>query len=236
MAVTVYWACLEKEWIKANEPEKVIARFHKRGIKHEDINDLNAINQCPVFNSSLKNIYAIKSIYDYSFNIVENGCTSSYYDQDFFNNHVVVRSLEKKFFSFFVQYIFFTEEDDLEMSAYQYPIFEENKITERCIMIPGKFNIGKYFRNLEFPFILKKDFNEFIVNQEDVMYYLQFHTNKNIKFKQFIMNEDLLKIMSDVRKVNHFSKNIKTNSIDIFYNKFKGKKYILNKIKENLLD
>jgi hypothetical protein len=236
MSITVYWACLEDEWIKASEPEPVSKRFYNLGIKNKLSSAGDAINHCPVFNKSLKNIYAIKSIYDYSFKIQDNQCISPHYDQKFFDDHVLIRSFDKKFFSFINNYIFFTEEDSLRIDAYQYPVFEENEITKRCMIIPGSFDIGKYFRNLEFAFILKKDFDEFVVNDKDVLYYLKFNTEEKINFKEFKMNEDLIKMAKQVRTVNAFTNNQKDISIDLWYNKFRGKKYILNKIKENLLD
>ena len=236
MSITVYWACMEDEWIKATEPEPVIKRFYNLGIKNKDVNAFDAINHCPVFNESLKNSYAIKSIYDYSFKIIDNSCFSPDYNQKFYDDHVFVRSIDKKFFSFNTRYVFFTEEDSLKMDAYQYPVFEESEITKRCMIIPGSFDIGKYFRNLEFAFILKKEFDEFVVKDEDVLYYLTFNSKEKIKFKQFRLTEDLHKIMKDGRLANSFTKNKKNVSIDLWYNKFKGKKYILNKIKENLLD
>jgi hypothetical protein len=234
MAITIYWACIEDEWIKAVEPEKVSKRFYSMGIKDDNRSSPIAINHCPVFNGSLTNTYAVKSIYDYSFKVENGQCVSSDHDQKFFDEHVFIRLLEKKFFSFNVRYIFFTEEDDLNMSAYQYPFFEDNEITKRCMIIPGDFNIGKYFRNLEFPFILKKEYDEFIVNNEDVLYYLKFHTEEKIKFKQFRYNENLKQMLADVRKAN--SGNKRGASMQVYYNKFKGKKYILNQIKQNLID
>ena len=236
MSITVYWACLENEWIKATEPEPVSKRFYDLGIKNKDAGAHDAINHCPVFNEYLKNIYAIKSIYDYSFKIQDDQCMSPDYDQKFFDDHVLIRSLNKKFFTFNTKYVFFTEEDSLKMDAYQYPVFEENEITRRCMIVPGSFDIGKYFRNLEFPFILKKEFNEFVVKDEDVLYYLKFDTKEKIKFKQFRLTEDLGQMIQGNRRANYFTKNKKYVSIDLWYNKFKGKRYILNKIKENLLD
>jgi hypothetical protein len=236
VSINVYWACMEEEWIKATEPESVSKRFYNLGIKNKLSSAGDAINYCPVFNKSLKNTYAIKSIYDYSFKIQDNQCISPHYNQKFFDDHVLIRSLDKKFFSFTNGYIFFTEEDSLMMDAYQYPVFEENEITKRCMIIPGSFDIGKYFRNLEFAFILKKDFDEFVVNDKDVLYYLKFHTEEKINFKEFKMNEDLMKMTRQVRMVNAFTSNRKDISIDLWYNKFRGKKYILNKIKENLID
>ena len=232
MAITVYWSCLEDDWIRAEEPEKVSKRFYEKKIKDDDYRTPLAVNHCPSFNGLLKNLYAVKSLYNYSFTIENNSCVSEMYNQKFFDDHVLVRSMEKKFFSYFNKYIFFTDEKSLEMTAYEHPIFEENAITERCMILPGKYDIGKWFRNLELSFILKKDFNTFSVKNQDVMYYLRFHTKENINFKQFIMTDKLQKMINSNLLANSQSK---LGSLDSFYNIFKGKKYILKEIKENLL-
>ena len=234
MSVTVYWACVEKEWVKAEEPEKVSNRFYKLGFGNESHNHPGAINYCPVFNQNLFNVFAIKSIYDYSFSLKDNAVHSNMHNQQFFDEHVIIRQLEKKFFSFGTKYVFFTEEDSLEITAYEYPVFEQNEITKRCILFPGQFDIGKWFRNLEFAFALKDEFDEFSVNEEDVLYYLRFHTKEKINFKQFKMTEKLNQFMSDNNRVNAFSSKPKKN-INVFYNKFKGKSHILNEIKQNLV-
>jgi hypothetical protein len=234
MAINVYWACTEKEWIKAEQPEKVLDRFYKLGFGDKEFSSPAAINYCPVFNQTLNNVFAIKSIYDYSFKIEDGNVNTRMYDQEFFEQHLLVRQLEKKFFSFYVKYIFFTDEDSLEITAYEYPVFEQNEITKRCMIFPGKFDIGKWFRNTEFAFALKDEFNEFVVNNEDVLYYLRFHTKEKINFKQFKMTDSLSKIMIDNNKINNFSLKPKRN-INDFYNKFKGKAYILNEIKQNLV-
>jgi hypothetical protein len=237
MAIIVYWACIENEWVKASEPEKVLKRFYSsKEIKSIERSSLMALNYCPVFNQTLENTYAIKSIYDYSFKVENDRCVSFDYNQKFFDDHIIIRSVDKKFFSYENKYIFFTEEDSLIMNAYQHPIFEENEITKRCMIIPGAFDIGKYFRNLEFPFILKKEFDEFIVKTEDVLYYLTFDTREKIKFKQFKAVPELTDMMQSLKLADSFNLSQGVRKIDIWYNKFKGKRWILNKIKENLLD
>jgi hypothetical protein len=234
MAITVYWACLEDEWIKAEEPQKVSQRFYSRNIKNKEKETPISVNHCPVFNEELVNLYAVKSIYDYSFKIENDYCISNKYDQKFFDDHVVRRSIEKRVFSFLIEYVFFIEDDSLEITAGLHPFLEENEVSKRCMIFPGKFDIGKYFRNLEFAFILKKEFDEFIVNDEDVLYYLKFHTKEKIIFKQFKTNENIEKMIKSARLANKH--NNKKANIETFYNKFKGKRYILNEIKQNLLD
>ena len=237
MAITIYWACFEDEWVKADEPEKVLKRFYSsKGIQSVERNHPMALNYCPVFNQTLGNTYAVKSIYDYSFKIQNNKCVSLDHGQRFFDEHIIVRSIDKKFFGYQNKYIFFTEEDSLIMNAYQHPIFEENEISKRCMIIPGSFDIGKYFRNLEFSFILKDGFDEFVVKNNDVLYYLTFDTKEKIEFKQFRGVPELTAMMQSLRRADSFNLSRRVPTMDVWYNKFKGKKWILNKIKENLLD
>jgi hypothetical protein len=233
MSINIYWACGDDEWIRASEPEKVSKRFYNSQLI--DIkNPESSLNHCPAFNRSLNNLYAIKSMYDYSFTMDGDVVKSNMYDQKFFDEHVFLRSIENKFASFKNQYIFFTDEDSLEITAYEYPVFEQNEITKRCITVPGKYDIGKWFRPLEFPFILKNGFDEFHVNHLDVLYYLRFHTDQSIEFKQFIVTDKIRKILnSNTASTINISSRFKT--LDNFYNIFKSKKYLLKEIKENLI-
>lgn len=233
MAINVYWACVEKEWMRATEPESVAKTFYSLEI-HDEKNANTTLNYCPSFNSYLKNLYSIKSIYDYEFFVNESGINSNLYDQKFFDNHILTRSLEKKFFSFFNRYIFFTDSEALNISAYQHPIFEQNEVSKKCMLIPGTYDIGKWFRPLEFPFILKDEFNSFSVKYEDVLYYLKFHTEEKITFKQFRVNDTLSKIIDETVLVGA-NKTKKFSNLSDFYSKLKIKPLILKEIKSNLL-
>jgi hypothetical protein len=221
--------------MRATQPEPVSKRFYKnKKITSKDKSSPNALNYCPVFNERINNLYAIKSIYEYSFNIENGLCVSSMYDQNFFNNHINVRSVEDKFFSFINKYIFFTDEKSLEVGAYEYPVFEENDITKKCMMIPGKYDIGKWFRPLEFPFILKNEFNDFSVKREDVLYYLKFYTDENIIFKQFLPTYNINNFWKSATDMTTYD-NKRFGSIDNFYKMFKLKDKILKEIKDNLV-
>lgn len=233
MAINIYWTCPEEEWMRATEPESVVKRFYELKI-HEGENPNAAINYCPSFNAYLKNVYAVKSLYDYKFSVSKNEINSTMYNQDFFEKHVLIRSIEKKFFSFSNRYIFFTDSKSLQMSAYQHPIFEQNEISKRCMIVPGSYDIGKWFRPLEFPFVLKNDFDNFSVKYNDVLYYLKFHTEEKIVFKQFYFS-DKLKTMTDQIFSTSINKMTKFSGLSDFYAKFKIKPLILKEINSNLL-
>jgi hypothetical protein len=219
--------------MRAKEPESVLNIFYSKDIADKNNQNLS-LNYCPSFNNSLNNVYAIRSLYDYEFKIENSSVTTNLYNQEFFDDHVLIRSIEKKFFTFYNQYVFFTEEETLDMYAYQYPFFEENNITERCIIIPGKFDIGKWFRPLEFPFILKNNFNEFKVENDEILYYIKFDTNKKIKFTQFKYTEKIDSlIMDDTQMSSGLKPRLKP--ISWWYENFKLKNHVLKEIKNNIL-
>lgn len=233
MSITVYWACLENEWMRAKEPENVLKKFYSLGI-HDSNSNKTSLNYCPAFNKNLKNVYSINSIYDYSFFIENNQVHSKLYDQVFFNDHILIRSIEKKFFSFNNRFIFFTEEDSLLVNTYQFPFLEQNEISKRCIPIPGEYDIGKWFRNLEFPFILKDEFTEFSVSFDDIMYYIKFNTDEKIILKQFYFSDKLQKMLDDSLLTSAY-KIKRFKSLEEYYSKSKIKPLILKEIKDNLL-
>jgi hypothetical protein len=234
MAIKIYWACLEDEWVRATAPTPV-KRSAYAFVKPDPNNTLLAIGRCPAFNDYLTNLYSLHSIYGYEFSIDENGHVSSKdFDQEFFNQHVLVRDLNNKFFSFTQNYVFFTDEPSLLMSTGGFPVFEDNNITDSCHPIPGVFDIGKWFRNIEFPFIIKKTSDTFKIEQGEVYSYLKFHTEEDIEFIQFRPTHSL----GDFIKVGRgYSLNSKERSfkMDMFYKAFTYKKLILKEIKQNLI-
>lgn len=234
MTLNIYWSCFEDEWLRATEPEPAIKRLYS--IKKTDIgNPNNNIGQCPAIYSYLKNVFALKSIYDYEFSIENNGVVSSLYNQSFIDSHVVVRDIEQKFFSFSQKYIFFTDADSLKMTAYLHPIFEKNEVEKRTFSIPGEFDIGKWFRNIEFPFYLKDEYSSFEIKKDDFYTYIKFDTDEKISFKQFLPNKNIEFYLNST--LNSYS-NMKhgKNSLNYYYEMSKFKNNLLEEIHKNLIN
>ena len=226
MSINVYWACIEDEWMRAEEPKPIWEKIQKSSLS---VN--SGLRFCPVVKDYMKNTYSISSLYDYEFSVVGEKVSSEMYDQEFFDRHVKIRSISEKLFSFNQWFIFFTDKDSLNLeitSAY----FEDNNVTERCIVVPGILDIGKLFREIDFAFALKKKFNKFKIDEGEIFYYLKFHTNEKINFIQFRHSEGLVKHLSDVHKRNKYSK---LKPLQFYYDVFNTKKLILKEIKNNLI-
>lgn len=230
--VNVYWACIEDEWLRAIEPESVSSLFYidrKYSQAEPDIN----MHFCPAFNSHLENLYALKSIYAYKFKVENNTVTSTDNNQDFFNRHVNIKSIDKKLFSFQQSFVFFTDADALKVTLSLPPYFENNNIMKRCTVIPGELDIAKWFRNTDMSFYLKDEYNEFLIDENEIYSYLKFHTSKKINFQQFRFNDTLRGFLLDTIMSKNNKKKIL--NIDKYYSMFSTKKLILKEIKNNLL-
>lgn len=231
MSVTIYWASLEKNWQQQKKPELVLPKFFQGNTETTEKN-VAQINQCPAIVEELKTTYEIHSLFDYEFNVIGNTVKSNMYDQAFFDKYITIRSSKHKLFSFMQQLIFFTEEDDLDASINKFPFLEQNNITERCVLIPGRYNIGKWFRPIEFSFFMKNNFNSFKVGVDEVLYYVQFHTNKKINLVQFMFNEKLDEYARSCFTLKDYNRFYKLQN---YYKMFKHKKFILKEIKNNIV-
>ena len=233
MSITIYWACNENEWLRAEAPEPIYKNFVKNSK-----NQNNNIIMCPATKNYMQNIFSIKSFYEYDFTVDLSDKTkevsTNKYTQNFFDNHVTVRSKEDKLFSFLQRFVFFTEEKSLLMSGGIFPFLENNNITNRCIVIPGTFDIGRWFRQLEFAFYLKNEYNEFKIEENEILQYIKFHTKEKIIFKQFKINNQIQYFLNDVDNAKS-SRKLKVRLLEDYYLMMKHKQQIIKEIKKNLI-
>ena len=99
----------------------------------------------------------------------------------------------------------------------------------------GTVDIGKYWRNVDFAFILKDPYEEFVIERDEIFGYVKFHTEEKIILKQFYPTETIKKYSNDVNDLKNNKKNIFYRP-DYYYNSFKVKKLIIKEIKNNLVD
>jgi len=232
MSKIIYWACNENEWLRAKNPEPVYKNFIK-DLKDKDLQ----MEFCSAIKDYMHNMFSIKSLYDYNFKLEKNTnqTKSDVYNQSFFDEHIFIRSQMERCFSFTQKFIFFTEEKSLLISGGILPFLEDNNITKRCTVIPGTFDIGKWFRPLDFVFYLKKDYDEFKIEEEEIFQYIKFDTKEKIIFKQFKINSKIKEVLLDSDNAKNFRKQ-KLRNLKEYYSMLKNKKYIISLIKENLLD
>ena len=255
MTITVYYGVnttYSHAGMRAEPPQQLIMNIGrklfsdrvKRELKgtKEEIN----YNKCPAVMDELKNVYGIKSYYDYKLkfepphvSVVDPGVSSSDWDPEFFNKHINIRSLQGNFFSFAQDWAFFTEEPSLEMTVL--PAFlEDNSVANNTIMIPGTIDVGKLFRALDYAFHVKEHAigKDIQWSRKDIFCYFKFNTNEQIKFKRFYWTTELeeLNFTMSNSKMNKYDEST-SMTLEYYYNlfdKFNMKEKMLKIIKENL--
>jgi hypothetical protein len=233
--VNVYWACTEKEGMRAKDPTSIMKKYYETH-KTDNNSEFLRQNSCPAFNSAIKNVYGLHSLYDYTVDLVtKTDAVSKDYDQKFFDSHFIVRDYEERFFSFVQGYVFFSDEP-LTMRAYLSPFLENNEVSKRTYSIPGQFDIGRWIREIEFNFYLKPEYDKFIIKEDDIYTYLDFMTDKKVKLKRFYLDHKISDIITDFKNAR-FNK-VQNSSLQYFYDMFENtkiKKILLEEIKKNLI-
>lgn len=227
-SVIVYWSVDSDQWMRAKEPQSVYNDFLLKNYENKEL------YKCPAFKDYMKNMYGIKSMYSYDFSINGNDISTTKYGEHFFHKHVVVRSIKDRNFSFDQKSIFFTEEKSLKLSVGIQPFFEQNEVSKRCMNIPGTLDIGKWFRNIDYAFYLRNEYNDFVIKEDDIYQYIQFYTDKKIIFKQFYFTEYLRQQHNSVGNARAFRPE-KFRKLEEYYSIFKNKDRIIKEIKNNLV-
>lgn len=231
----VYWSyCNPYTQIRVDDPVNVFTNHFKK----QELSDLlenygQNYSRCPSVRDSLRNTFGLKSIYDYSYDVVND--SSDDFDQEFYDSVVMYRDAKSKLASFVFPYIFFAESDNLEMEML--PAFmENNAFTKSANLVVGVFDVGQYFRGLDIAFHAKE--NIVNVEEDDIFAYVRFNTKKKIEFKRFEWTEELSSINSEpvVGIKQHRSKTFKP--LQWYYDKqhrMKTKQKALKEIKKNLI-
>jgi hypothetical protein len=240
MSKTVYWAIsnvtnmspLSKALYETPEPLTNTNTFTSFRADRR----YNNFRLCPAYLDHIHNTFRLKFPLDYDLTFDTEGVGSSLYDADFFNYFVNIRDFDNRYFGFKVNLIFFTE-DDMDMSLMP-PYLENTSLATDVVSVPGTFNIGKWFRPIDYAVFLKPGRNKLTIKKGDAFNYVKFHTQDKVELVQFDYVEELEKIQKDILR----SKMILGTSsprLDYFYKTFKNSRYkkkILNIIKHNILE
>lgn len=84
---------------------------------------------------------------------------------------------------FNMEWIFFAEEP--VQAFFTPPYFHKPKYTQYGSLIPGEFDVGRWFRPYVAEMLMWNNSGDFILEENEPLFYVEFKTDKKIKFKQF---------------------------------------------------
>lgn len=196
--------------------------------------------KCPAHLEHMKNLFAVPAAYDCDL-IVDNQpeqpefATSTFFkNNNEFDRAFLIRSIKNRLFSLNVATLLIPDSDDVTVS--QMPAYlESNGFVDNTVVIPGSFNLGLWPRALECSFHLKE--NNMFVKEGEPLFYLKFHTDEKIVFKEFLYTQTMKDYSSHLIDSRGYKS--KLNKLDFFYNMIRKKRgfkqRMINEAKANVI-
>ncbi len=236
--IVVYWSPVDYSLLFHNfEPAVKELTTFKLNLNQCTETDLL---KCPAVKDNLKNTFTVKCPFEYDIACTENGIESTVLTKEFFDSQTLIRDAKAGFLSLrCMPIVFFTEGESLIMEQ-KNAIYSNNDFIKNVTVIEGRYDIGKWFRILDFAFIINHK-NKFIkVAAGDTLQYIRFNTDRKIKFKKFYCTEEIYNISQHISNYRgHAKKLINLTGMLGFYESFtrsKMKKLLLKQIKNNLME
>ena len=231
----VYWAPWllkqdEHHWnILYIEPQKLLSKVVKEVSALDDIRLKNMI-RCPAFNNIAKNTFYIENPIRTEFEVIDGNI--KYIGEHSYNCNP--NENLKNTFRYGGSYIFFSEDDlEIMMTA---PYFSQTEHTNYARLVPGKFNISKWFRPINLEMILQGDKDYFKALEHEHMAYFQFLTDDKVELRRFELNDTLFKISETCSKVSEWWANVPLIKRYDRFLKTKTNKLVMKEIKKQLVD
>lgn len=238
----VYWSPVWDDQSGTNwnllyqEPDQLYKNLNQNRADQKE-NDGSNIMGCPAVGNKFKQTYVFFNPTD-SHILVENNMDISYLSptsiggivqrKPSFKNNIMLR--------YYLSWLFFTEEDSLEISITS-PYFHKPRHLNYGSILPGSFDIGKWFRPYNAEFNLWEGISEIAVEENEPLFYIEFMTKRPIILKRFVNTDAIHRLAWAGAEVS--------TTMGIFkplqkrYEQFaasRNKEIILKEIKANLLD
>lgn len=130
--------------------------------------------------------------------------------------------------------LFFSEEETMPATLTP-PYFEQTVSSDYGVIVPGKFDIARWFRPMNLEFQLWPGVNELKIPTNEALCYINFDTNKEIVFKRFITNREIDKIIISLLKISPFRRYAKLLDRYSVFERSQSKQRILKLIQEQLI-
>lgn len=198
-------------------------------------NDTPSFYQCPAFKSVAQNSFVVKNPLSSHYKVIDESNLVSLRDSSMEASIIRKPTLENmKIIKYALSFLAFSEES-LVMCVTP-PYMHDAHHLNYGSVVPGKFNISKWFRSFNPEINLKNNVEELSIPENDPLYYVSFETEKKIKMVKFEMSE----VLGDY--ANTCSKSClwePRTSMEKRYDRFissKAHKTIIKEIKKNVID
>jgi len=235
--LVVYWANfgsldrLQRTNLITEPPVRIMQTFHKESGSTTDSASYKA---CAGAKNLYQNTFVIKSPFDVNAKLV--GQYPNVMVQESFNLISMRNPTYENSHSIDYDYhwIFFSEES-VEIVQTP-PYMHQTKASAYGIQASGSYDISQWFRSINATYNLHPAVDEFKVDKDEPIFYVDFRTKKRVVLKQFDLTEDLHSLAFAAAELKQF---FPFESLETLYNRFTRSnrhKKVMQEIRKNLLD
>lgn len=238
--IKIYWAPYVTEekmdWsILYYNPENLFERLknnlNKESIKKEGGN----LIMCPAVKNYAKKIFIFKNTLESHFEFKENNQVIPLSKNHIYTSIVHEPSLKNcKLVVYHIPLIFFSEKDvNMTLSS---PYFSNCPHLKYGSIVFGKFNISKWFRNINIEFNLWENVNELKIKKDEDLFYVNFECEEDeIELVRFDITNRLIKIAEVTGKSSNWEKFIPLRERYERFKKAQLHKIVIKEIEKNII-
>tara|TARA_R110002020_G_scaffold388764_1_gene599461 strand:+ start:383 stop:1114 length:732 start_codon:yes stop_codon:yes gene_type:complete len=139
----------------------------------------------------------------------------------------------QKMFDYHMPHIFFADKSvDITLTA---PYFHQTKHTEYGAVVPGRYDIGSWFRPLRFEINLWEGINEWKIEENEPLAYVNFSTQEKIKLHRFHLTSKLYNIASSCAESSAWWSGVPLVKRYAKFHASNAQKKVLEEIKLNIV-
>lgn len=131
--------------------------------------------------------------------------------------------------------LFFSEEDSMLITLTP-PYFEHVRSYESGTIVPGRFDIGKWFRPVNMEFQLWEGVDFLNVPAGEALCYVTFNTDKKIVLKRFTTNKEIEKLIASIAKISPLRKFARLSERYKAFEQSQSKQRVLKLIQKQLIE
>jgi hypothetical protein len=235
--INVYWSHVRNSELDLSilyeEPSSLI---HELSLNKNKNNPDDNLLRCPAVTDLAKNLFVVKNPVETSASfVIEDGSVSSKMDSKkggWFVNRSP--SLENQLLAAYDYSLIFFAEEEVEMMVTS-PYFSQTPHRSWGAIVPGMFNIGSWFRPFNIEFNVWPGITNIYLEEGEPIAYIKFFTDKNVVFKRFTMNDELMMQAKTCSSAGFWEPRVPLLKRYQRFKNSKRKDFVLNKIKNNLL-
>lgn len=236
-SLTVYWSSIKNNDLDLSLfYEEPTSLMHELALNKNRNNPDDNFLRCPAVVDLGKNLFVVKNPVKTSASfVIEDGNVSRNMESKgagWFVNRPP--SLSNQLLTGYDYSLIFFAEEEVEVMTTS-PYFSQTPHRSWGAIVPGVFNIGSWFRPINMEFNVWSGITDVSLEEGEHMAYLKFFTDKNIVFQRFSMTEELYAQAKACSASGSWESKVPLAKRYQRFKNSKRNKFVLNKIKDNLL-